>query len=475
MNIQENTKIVELINSSWRDKLTEWQAWYIGDPGSLRDYYASRPRDVRFWGSIPHTKRAVHLPIASDIAAMNSDMLFSEPITWEEPVKMKAKDSVRLEEIYEQNGMQATLVEAAELCSAYGGVYLKWDIDESIADVPLMGTAIPLIAMPEFVRGRLHGVSFITDTYIEKGGYYRLVEHRENEKESLRVWYELFKGTQDSIGTRVDLKTFKHTEELVEATYGMPGLGCVYIPNIRPNKYSIGSAEGMSDFGRSGLISLMDSLDETYTSLMRDVRLGAAHIFIDSELTKDGNFNVFEEMFIKLDLGDLRTTAEKYKPIDYNQFEIRVDDHLKLADNLIRRIIASAGYSAQTYLSDLTGKAESGAALRQRERRSMLTRMKKSHYWQHGLSQFLYQGQFIDKQDFSGISTPTFITVLLEDSIIPDLRDTAESVRALSQAEAISTYTKVKLTQPDLTDEAVEEEVGRILNESGKFVPEEPV
>src|SRR5690554_710725 len=94
--------------------------------------------------------------------------------------------------------------------------------------------------------------------------------------------------------------------------------------------------------------------------------------------------------------------GEGHKPIESVQFDIRADDHLKTCQALTEQIISLSGYSPQSFGMDIQGRAESGTALRIRERKSMLTKQKKSRYWMHGLQDFLTQMQEIDVR--SGLS-----------------------------------------------------------------------
>ena len=113
-------------------------------------------------------------------------------------------------------------------------------------------------------------------------------------------------------------------------------------------------------------------------------------------------------------------------------------------------------------------QTDSGTALRIRERKSLLTREKKSRYWQPALWDLLWQMQLLDV--VSGLSpsyTPQEVDVELQDSVITDDIEQSETLRNLDQARAISTYQKVKRLHPDWDEEDVEAEVKRILDDQG--------
>jgi hypothetical protein len=216
---------------------------------------------------------------------------------------------------------------------------------------------------------------------------------------------------------------------------------------------------------------------------MRDIELGMAQIIVDEELLErpgggiinqdsagaQARFNKFQRAFIRMNMTSWRMGGESgVKPIEPVQFDIRVDEHLKTCESLFFQIVTQCGYSPQSFGLDIEGRAESGTALRIRERKSLLTREKKSRYWQPALWELLWQMQLLDV--VSGLSPsyqPQEVDVELQDSVITDDIERSETLRNLDQARAISTYQKVKLLHPDWDEEDVEEEVKRILDDQG--------
>src|SRR5688572_15613812 len=65
-------------------KIEEWSAWYSGEPERLMDVSPVGPR-WKFWSrssraNLDGTARAnLHVPIASDLAAVSASLLFGEP------------------------------------------------------------------------------------------------------------------------------------------------------------------------------------------------------------------------------------------------------------------------------------------------------------------------------------------------------------------------------------------------------------
>lgn len=472
----------------WYNKITEWMTWYSGEPEELLKFYTSN--DIfpdtewgRFWARIEAEERAnvVHLPAAGDIASTSANLLFSEV-----PAYNYTKGSAggkRIETFIHVNGFHNTLLEAAEMASAGSGVFLKLDIEPELAETPIVSAITPLQAIPYFRRGFLWEVLFFR-TVREDNDYttWRLFELRRRENGRLIIEYKLYKGTKYKVGREVGMQSIDETAELglEDVAYGnISGLGCVYIPNMKPNRLFPGSPQGMNDY--AGAISLMDSLDFSWTSWMRDMELGMAQIMVDEELLErpeggiinqdsaQASFNKFQRAFIKLNLSTWKMSGENVKPIEQVQFDIRVDEHLKTCESLFLQIVSQCGYNPQTFGMVEYGKqSDSGTALRIRERKSLLTREKKSRYWQSALWSLLVQMQELDiASNLSSSYAVEETHVELQDSVVTDEKEQSETLRNLDQAKAISTYMKVKRLHPEWEEEDVEAEVKRILDDQG--------
>jgi A118 family predicted phage portal protein len=297
------------------------------------------------------------------------------------------------------------------------------------------------------------------------------------------IEYKLYKGGTDRVGREVEMDSIDETANLglEPVTYNMDGLGCVYIPNMRPNRFMPGSPLGINDY--SGVITLMDSLDFAWTSWMRDIEMGMAQILVDEELVEKpeggiinqdsissrARFNKFQRAFIKLNMSPWRMGGDTVKPIEPIQFDIRVDEHLKTCESLYLQIVSLSGYSPQTFgIVEYGRQTDSGTALRIRERKSLLTREKKSRYWQAALWELFWQMQQLDiVSNLSPSYQVQEVNVELQDSVINDEREQSETLRNLDQAKAISTYQKIKRLHPDWGDEDIETEVKRILDDQG--------
>jgi A118 family predicted phage portal protein len=487
------------INEEMAEQYKEYaiyDAWYSGDPARIANLYSGMLYPLHttagkffedeyydyvnsrsfFWGKkiVEERRSMIHIPIASDIARLSADLLFSEPpkaiiheANEENATKEMIATQMRLDEIMQLSEVQSLLLESAETASALGGVFLKVNWDSDIANYPILSIAQPDTAVPSFQWGILKSCSFWKVVREEGAGYnevyYRLFEHHEVGK----IIYALYKGTDDNIGMRISLQAIPETAMLQdEIATGIDDLLVRYIPNIKPNRKHRGSPFGQSDL--SGIEALMDALDEVYSSLQRDIRLGQARIMIpESFVQKLPNgemvFDIDKEVFTMFDIDPL---TSKEVGITMSQFEIRTEQHINTCLEYIHRIISSAGYSPQSFGLSIEGN-QSGTALNIRERQSFITTAKKQRYWKSAIEDLLYLMLQVDKIHFNSKITPTKPHIEFGDSVASDVSQMASSIDLLSRAKAISIESSVRWTNPDWSNEQVMQEVERIKEENG--------
>lgn len=454
-------------------------AWYSGDPNLIHETYKSMVGKVggsaksSFW-----TKKEedgivkLHVPIASDIASTSADMLFAElpEITIPEAEKNNRDGVVaqeRLDEIVEESGLANRLLEAAETCAAIGGVYLVPTWDLSIANHPILAINQADNAIPEFKWGYLYAVTFYRVVYEDNDVTYRHLERHESGK----ILNGLFRGTRHKLGRQVPLSELPATRGLMEEIpTGWNKLMARYIPNMKPNRRFRGSPHGQSDF--AGIEPLMDSLDEVYSSWMRDIRLARARIIVpetyldfeDRDGKKSPYFDVDKAIYTALSMDPI---AAKEHSITLHQFDIRAEEHKNSAYELLERIITHAGYSPQTFGLQMEGRADTGTALNIRERKTYITRQKKWKYWKNALEDVLEMMLHIDSYILKNPTPVLRPTLKLTDSMSRDLASLATSLQALNNAQAVSIDTRVRLLHPDWSEEQIEKEIERIKEEQG--------
>lgn len=474
--------------------LREWSAWYSGDPTKLASVYGTLAETtasqkvygsptagtrMRFWGrrgeSVPQSRQRLHVPVASDIASTSADLLFGEEPSLRIPEAMGANAPAdakqaqdRLGEIADNIGLTNLLLEGAEVSAALGGVYLRPGWDQEVADHPLLDVIHADAALPSF-RGRsLAAVTFHRVVMVDGNNIWRHLEVHEPGW----IYHGLYIGTPDSLGTRVPLQRHTDTETLPQEVR-LPeslsqGLIVRYVPNVLPNRKYRDRPIGRADF--AGQEGLMDSLDEAYTSWMRDIRLGQARIIVSEEaLDRRGrgqgaSFDADREVFTTLSM-DPQTKANG-QPITPVQFTIRTQEHADTCLHLFEKIVTMSGYSPQTFGVNIQGQAESGTALRIREGKTLKTRGRKARYWVPAIEQVLETMLAIDREVLGHTDHGVFRPSVDEaEVIVNNPVEVAQTVSMLRQARAASVETAVRMAQPDLDDEAVVAEVARIQDE----------
>lgn len=449
--------------------------WRGGLIGSIRRY---------FWGTPtpPGEKRTnYHVPLAADLAAGSAALLFSQP-----PALTCEDDSAAQEwlEGAVDAGMHAKFLESAETCAALSGVFLRTVWDTDIADSAWLDLVPPDAAVPEWRYDRLAAVTFWTVLHDEGKTVVRHMEkHIPHENVIL---HGVFVGSQQKVGRRVDLKAFPQTRPLAAVcnaggarseAISLPDLPgdastVAYVPNMRPNRLWRDLGPQAAPFGRSDfspLETLLDGLDEAWSSWMRDIRLGKArlivpHTYLDS--LGNGKGAVFEpdrEIYSPL---NMLVTGESTNGTGIlpQQFDVRWEAHQQTVQSMIETIITRAGYSGQT-LGQSGDIAQTATEVVARERKSLTTRGRKINYWGPALADTIYGLMAVNQAVYGSGITPVRPNVEFPDSVLPDALELAQTVAALRSAEAMSIETAVATAHPDWDKTQVAAEVGRIYQE----------
>lgn len=484
--------------------LADWSAWYSADPDRLYERYANRavrelpenrPSQFRggiwgriarwFWGQPipPGEKRArLHVPLAGDIARTSSDLLFSEPPTLTPAEGASKATSQRYEQL--MPALHPTLLEAAELCAALGGVYLRVVWDDSVSDRPWLDAAPADGAAPEFRYGRLSAVTFWTVLHIEGHRVWRHLERHEKG----RIYHGLYEGTPGMLGHARPLAERPETAPLARMVDAQGGidtgapnrLTAVYVPNVRPARAwtHIPAARGWGQSDFQGIEPLLDALDETYSSWMRDVRLAKGRVIVPRSMLESGKpgegavWNPDREIYADL---NMLPRAGDSGQLTIVQFDIRVQEHRETCAELIEQAVRQAGYSGATFGVGQDGQGVTATEIRARERRSMTTRARKSLYWKPALADAIAALLAVEAGRFGvrGLSLePPHVE--FADSIQDSPQELAQVALTLMQAEAASAETRVRIVHPDWDDAQVTAEVQAILEQTGANAAPDP-
>lgn len=478
-----------------RDLITVHDAWWSGDPDELRNHYdrhasgfINRPSQHAggiigglsrmFWGrprahNDPDAK--LHVPLAGDLCQAWADLLFSEPVAI---TSTNGPTTDRLADIL-GDGMHARLLEAAETVAALGGGYLRPAHDVTIADEPWVDVVAPDAGQPEWSGGRLAAVNFWRIVRTEQDGnvVYRHVERHEPGW----IVHRLYQGGPDRIGREVPLQDDPSTV-VFAAGVNSDGaidtdhtrLDVVYIPRIRPNR-AWRKLPALAPMGRSlldGAVPLLDALDETYSSWMRDIRLAKGRLFAaDSVLDTRGpgqgaTFDGDREVFAKIP-----GAMGKDESLTIVQFAIRVDEHRDTARELVNTIMRRAGLNGSTLGEPTEGGMRTATEVVSQERRSMTTRERSVRYWKPELGNLAAALLATDRRVYSSRVDPDAdLSVLFADSVSEDPRQLAETAELLFRADSASVETRVRYLHKDWTDDQVRAEVQAILDQRGPVI-----
>jgi len=444
----------------------DYEAWYTGDFVKLK----RRAKTGEFWRQTKRCTRKVHIPIAAEIASASADLLFAEPPSVLVGTAEDHTAQQRIDYILAKNRFNAKGYSAAESCSVFGDVYIKinWDIEQQA--FPILNVVQATSAYAEYDFGVIKAIHFFTKSKVEgkEEKYNWICETRERGKMT----------TYEGGGDANAPKSFTAKEEI-----NVPGnvFGAIHMPNITPNR------DGDINHGRSdyaGVISLMDALDEAWSSWVRDVDLGKARLIVPRDYFRAeanpiqpgeyvAHFDKDDEIYVAMDVDPDRSNGTG---IEKTQFDIRSEQHKATCMSLLDRIVTAAGYSPQTFGINISGSAESGTALNVRERRTYTTKAKKELYFKNALEALFRSLIEIDKGVFKQ-KYPKDLTISLEfKEPAQDASNVAEAIYKLDQAGAISTYEKVKRANPDWNDGQIRKEVDLIQREKGVLIddPFEP-
>jgi A118 family predicted phage portal protein len=483
--------------------MQEADAWYSGDPDKIMAFYGAastswrtkqnsfeRAFGVSFQGGISFWSRRagdqegkkqtsqVHVPIAGDIAASSSDMLFGDAATIQiseahesEAVAGAKQTEERLQELLQLLSFDSLLLEAADVCSGIGGIYFVPGWDREITDHPIVNVMHGDTAIPEYRLGHLVAVTFSRRLSVDGKKVYRHLERHEPGV----IMHGLYRGTDKELGDKLALVDqpgtagFDDEIKLPETV----GLLPVYVPNMLPNRKRRGMPVGKSD--TAGCESLMDALDDTFSSLLRDIRVGQSRIIVPDEfLERSGRgqgatFDLDKELFVGLDIDP---EHQEKAGITENQFTIRTEEHLETGLALVERIVTSAGYSPQSFGLHIEGQAESGTALRTREKKSINTTGKKAKYWMSAIAKTLQKVLIIDREEFGNKNEIFMPRCEVDGNFARDPKETGETLDLFRRAGAMSTRIRVKMAQPNLEGEELDAETQRVMAEEGMQLPE---
>ena len=221
----------------------------------------------------------------------------------------------------------------------------------------------------------------------------------------------------------------------------------------------------------------MDALDETWTSWMRDLRLGKARIIVpEVYLTTAGrgqaaSWDPDREIYSPMG-GMLPSPQSPGSMITLSQFKIRVQEHTETSKNLVEQIVRGAGYSVQSFGESGDGQARTATEIHMQKHRSYSTRGRKIGYWTPRLSWLSEAMLAVDHAVFGTKVVAERSVIEWPDGVMPDPESMGRTLDMLNRAQAVSLDTKVRWVHPDWDDVQVQAEKERLRDELGLNVPD---
>ncbi|WP_104087996.1 phage portal protein [Arthrobacter sp. GMC3] len=474
-------------------KLAEYGAWYSNATSTLADIYgAGKTRKgvlerIRTWflGAKPNgqpDKATIHVSLAQEICRTAANLLFAEPST--ATVEEGEKDAQARLNIIAGPAFEQTIVAAAEISAALGGVYLRAGWDSTVKDHAFVTKVDADAAWPTFAWGVLTGVTFWRVVKTENNTVWRHLEHHTVEEDIGVVYHGLYQGTKDNLGRLVPLIDQTATKELADEvdaegriSTNTAGLAVAYAPNITPSALwrsdPIGSNLGRSDL--EGVEQKLDALDELYSTWLRDIRLGKGRLIVGASMLQDlgaglgAGFDLDQTIFTPVKAAPSSASDAKMA-IEKVQFDIRTDDFMKAIDHFRRIILTAAGYSPMTFgMSD--GAGSSGAItateVAARSALSFTTRRRKILGLKPALEQILTKTLAIDAIMFPQGGAKTLpVSVAFPDGVQDDPEAVARQNSLDAASLSASIETRVRRANPSLDDVEVGLEVARIREDN---------
>lgn len=500
-------------------RMNEWSAWLSGEPERLAGVYGGDSATLRelrperrsvvgrlrarmFWSgrqtdvSQPAAHR-LHIPIAADLAVASSALMFGTPPA----ITTKDKNATaQMTRLIEERYLWENYGSAFTVAGGMGGTYLRATWDPTVEGGAFNSWVDADKASPVWSPyGDLMEVTFWRTLDALTAGSVTVWRHLERHyladgSETIGgrkaivgtglVEHTLWAGTDTNIGNQqrfsahYAMRPFEITPgadpALLTITSGSLGLCVEYVKN-KPEQLAwrddpVGAFMGRSDFDQ--LEGEFDALDRVWSSLIREIDLAKARVFVPASLVRSlgagagGALDADRELFVTLDIPT-QLTDSLDTSMKMSDFPIRVDEHIKAANEIQQGIIRDAGYSARTFGEDENGQAMTATEVVDRNSRSGVTRQSKINLAGPAIRRNLMKILNINASLPGVASTPAPADLTLvwptSDNETPQSR--AQSIQQLDAAGAISTWMKVVTANPTFDKDDLLTEYRRIRSE----------
>lgn len=460
-------------------------AWYSGDTKRLLFHYQEVENNgmssnyqanvnQHFYQNSDDDVLKIHTGLPQQISETWASVLGDQPleITLGKMFDNEANQK-KLKDINSANktAMPFKILEAFEKTSAHGHVVFKLSAHSEVTNSPTVEVKLP--NEYKILEKYGHIVGYVFEKIIPQGdvnyslveiygpGYIQMQVYKRKNQELLPVQFgevrELY-WIKELVPQ--ELKEMVLNETVIWFELPTNEIMAEYLPNKLPNKRFSNSNLGSSDY--EGAYDIYSAQDESFSSMINDLRIGRGKVFIDETLLNWGTngaarYNVFKSMMVKLAGDDSQDPDKKFESV---QFNLRTAEHEMTAMSLERRAVNKAGLSMATFMANLDqGNAE---AKRESEKLTLRTRNKKIQTMTPALES-LYKKLLI-LHDIMNMKEPQEyeLTVSFYDYGSPTFEDRLGSASTAKTAGVMSNEFIVDMLHPELDEDAKNAEINRL-------------
>lgn len=441
--------------------LTEKYLWFLGKEDLLSDFYNTQfsnfvtydPRNAYYYRQSASDVRKIHsgmpsLISYSKVRLLNNGNIISK-ILLKNGNEDKAKTIILNDMLVDNTAND--LIKKSILTESWGGKF-SWKIsyDKSVSDFPILTMYNPLEYKAVYKYGRLQALIFINK--IDKGK-----DHYELEEEYGKGYidYYLYKVKEDGTRTPLELSYLEETMELARVEF--------------KDKKLILAGEKVNDKSDyDGIISEFDALDEAWSQLMDEIRLGRSEVYVPEVLLTNKTFDRFRKNFPVL-APDMKENGQNH--IEHIQPNIRSGEYKNTIGILTNNILVNVGLSPFTVgIDDTVGANASGDSMTKREATSLRTREDMVKSWEAFLTE-MFTKLLVANDLFNKKALQTYnLSVMFEDYITPSKDEVVKQTTELVNANIIDTE---KALDEIYGDTLTEEEKLRILANTGNVSMQE--
>lgn len=440
-------------------QLLEKYVWFLGKEDLIADFYKTRqcnyliynPREQYYYSQAGNDIRYVHSGMPSLISYSKARLLMTGDLEYKVVRKeTERKTETRLLDNICQDNKINDIIKKGIITESWGQRFAyKLSYDPDVSDYPIIEVYNPLEYKTIYKRNRLQKIIFINKY---QDGEYEL----EEEYGKGYIDYYLYHVVD---GTRipVSLDYLEETKDLERIDFKDKTLMLAMEKKVDKSDYD-------------GIISEFDSLDEAWSQLMDEIRLGRSEVYVPEMLLTNRTFNKFRKNYAVLG-SDMR--ENETNKIEHIQPDIRPEAYQTTINVITNNILLAVGLSPFTVgIDDGIGANSSGDALAKREATSLRTRDEMVKSWEPFLEEFfnllLKANDVFNKK----ASQEYDIEVDFGDYITPSRDEIINQVKTMIDGNIIDTEKALE----EIYGELDEDEKIRILANTGNVTePTEPI